>query len=262
MNNLGTISDAPPRPEHNFERAQELIAAPKKSLPLDLPGWTQRLVEQGRKKKISNPDLSRAIRIYERPAQRIPLEAFIFGATPSQEISTVLEVPVDTVRAFRELFFDVDVAFPSKLEKVDYIDQLAITATQNLNAPEAQQHIHNHDLKKAAFYLGSIYLKWQFSPEGVLEADVAQMLEIASTDMFVRGMAHRLNPIDSNSARSARECYTLLTKAAGALKVMRKDDDPTAVDAILMLLKTGPSEMDENLEAPTGVTASNINSEE
>jgi len=260
MSKSGTISDAPPRPDHRYLRARELIEAPKRKVPKDLSPWTNKLVDEGRKGTIENESLRIAVRINARPAQRLPLEAFLFSGATVEEIAQVLEMPVDAVAAFEELFFDMRAAFPSRLEKLDYIETLA-TEAKDPDRPDCQQKTFEHDLKKAAFFLGPIYVKWQFSPDGVHESDIAAMLEVASTDMFVRGLAHRLNPIDSNAARSARECYTLLTKAAGTLKAVRKGDDVTAVDALLMILKTGPAGQDANLESPEGVTTDNINEE-
>jgi len=260
MSNSGTISDAPPRPDHRYLRARELIEAPKKKVPKDLSSWTKKLVAQGRKGSIENESLRLAVRVHDRPAQRIPMEAFIFSGATHEEIAKVLELPLDAVVAFSDLFFDMATAFPSRLEKLDYIETLALAASDP-EKPDYKQLSFEHDLKKAAFFLGPIYVKWQFSPDGVEDSDIASMLEVASTDMFVRGLAHRLNPIDSNAARSARECYTLLTKAAGTLKAVRKGDDVTAVDALLMILKTGPSDRAENLSSPEGLTTDNINEE-
>jgi len=257
MSKAGTISDALPRPDHNYVRARELIESPRKKIPADLPQWSTCLVAEARAENIETEALRMALHIANRPAQRIPLESFLFSGASPEEIAEVLEIGNDVVDAFRELFFDMAAALPSKLEKIDYIDMLAIAAS-DIEAADHKQRVYEHDLKKAGFYLGPSYLKWQFSPEGIADADVTHMLEIASTDMFIRGMAHRLSPVDSNGARAARECYTLLTKAAGALKVMRKGDDPSAVDAILMLLKTGPTDRDASLMAPEGVTAADL----
>jgi len=258
MKKIGTTSDGPPRPDHNYQRALALLEKKKEKLPSDFPTWTRVLVEQGRKGKIKDQNLAHALRIAERPAQRLILEAFLFSGEKNSEIAKVLTLSEEVVTIFSELFFDVEHAFPSKLERIDYIDALSVAATKEKDEILRARYQTEYELKQAAFTIGPIYLKRQFCPGALDGEDVDQMLQIATEDMFVRGLAHRLNPIQSEAAKNAQSWYTLLAKSAATLQALRKDHAPTAVDALLMELVTGPDEEDKRLEAPEGVTVDDL----
>jgi hypothetical protein len=143
------------------------------------------------KKKKGNPDLLYAIDIYEDPYKSEVIEAFLLAQTTDKEIEQVLRVPANVCSYYRHLFFDMS-SFKDELDIESYV--------QTYDASE-----FGKDIKVCAATLGIDYLRYRFGRGSNSEVSLLSALKNMIETGYVLSKATRLNPLNSDSAKEARQ---------------------------------------------------------
>jgi hypothetical protein len=160
--------------------------------------------------------------IYEDPYKSEVLEAFLLAEATPEQIADVVRVPAPVTVAYKHLFFDRNV-FKDELDVESYVQGYP---------DDTKEHKWGKELKSCALVLGLEYLTFRFSHKEA-EIDLAGSLKNIVSGSYMLAKAARINPLDSNSSREARQWAATAMKAveiyARVRPVMEDTTDEFAV---------------------------------
>lgn len=131
--------------------------------------------------------------IYEDAYKSEVLEAFLLAGADAAFIEKILKVPAKVAAAYSQLFFDRKV----------FRDELDIEAYAQTYPQTTEAETWGHELKVCAITLGTDYLAYRFGRNEV-DLDIAEALKSMITNAFMLSKATKLNPLNSNAAKEAR----------------------------------------------------------
>lgn len=139
-----------------------------------------------------------AMDIYEDDYKREVLEAFFLANATDADIQTILRIPSAVVKEYKAIFWDSSV----------FRDELDI---------ETYAHSYTHSdygksIKISAVTLGLPYLRYRFSRGKHSEISLMDALQNMIETSFVLSQATRLNPLDSDASREARQWMAMVVK--------------------------------------------------
>lgn len=143
--------------------------------------------------------------IYENAYKSEVIEAFLLAEATPEAIFDTLKVPVAVVEVYKHLFFNRN-AFQ------DELDVEAYAQTYSEDTPEQK---YGKELKISALTLGLDYLIFRFSHKEV-DVDLSGSLKSMIANAYMLTKAAKLNPLDSNASREARQWVATATKALEA----------------------------------------------
>lgn len=177
--------------------------------------------------------------IYEDPYKSEVLEAFLLAEATPEQIEKALRVPVRVTEAYKTLFFDRSV----------FRDELDAEAYAQSYPDTTKEQKWGGDLKRSALVLGVDYLVYRFGRK-TDDLDIAGALKTMIQNAFMLSKATKLNPLNSDSAREARQWMTTGIKAMEAYVKVKPATENTD-DAFSIAL--------ENIERATNEAKSGIN---
>lgn len=182
------------------------------------------------------PEVQYAWEQYDQEEIRIILDALILGGATLSLISQTTEIPVNVLRTYCDLFFDVSV-FRNKLEKYNYV-----------NAIRDYVHPKEARLLETAITGGPEVLLWLLSPgRKTMKHTPIDVLETMMTENMYKAIAGRTAPLNSDTAKRALEHSKAAIQAAAQLQKLNPTDD---VDA-LAELKLALTHQDKTINALT-----------
>lgn len=129
--------------------------------------------------------------IYDNDYKSEVIEAFLLAGAKNNDVAAVLRVPAQVVNVYRFLFFDTEV----------FKDELDVEAyAQGYGESE-----FGKEIKVCAVTLGIDYLRYRFGRNKKHDISMVDALSSMIETGYVLSKATRLNPLDSNSAREARQ---------------------------------------------------------
>lgn len=143
--------------------------------------------------------------IYEDPYKSEVLEAFLLAEATPDLISDVLRIPAAVTQTYTELFFNRSV-FRDELDVESYVQTYPDTTKETK---------WGREVKVAALTLGVDYLVYRFAHKET-SIDLAGALKNMITTSYMLTKASKLNPLDSTSAREARQWVGVAVKALEA----------------------------------------------
>ena len=146
----------------------------------------------------TNEAVNYAIEVYEDDYKREVLEAFLLAQATNDDVESVLRVPADVTRAYRQLFWDAGV----------FKDELDIEAY----AQTYGDNDYGKEIKVCAITLGLGYLRYRFSRGQHSEISLLDALQNMIETSYVLCQATRLNPMDSNASKEARQWMSMVVK--------------------------------------------------
>lgn len=163
--------------------------------------------------------VARAIELHESAA-RDCLRGWLLACDKDEDIRERTRVPIDVLKAYRHLFFDVTV-FRDHFDLVEWAKRLANDAT---STPEGLQYVRwavMYGIEAIAYMSGlPVYL------------DARHVQEQAMIEGHFRGLAGRDAQLDSPTAREALKHRQLATSQAA---VLAKAAPPSARDFAVKL---------------------------
>jgi hypothetical protein len=155
--------------------------------------------------KDAPPAVVYAREIYEDPYKSEVMESFLLASATPQLVFDTLRIPVDVTVAYSHLFFD-RAAFRDELDVEQYAHNYPVDTAEKK---------YGKDLKEAALVLGAEYLAYRFN-RNERDLDLAGALKSMISQSFQLTRAAKLNPLDSNATREARQWVATATKALEA----------------------------------------------
>ena len=140
--------------------------------------------------------------IYENTYKCEVVEAFLLAGASAELIFTTLRVPTAVTEIYSQLFFD----------KAVFKDELDIEAYAQTYPEDTPELKWGKELKIAAITLGVDYLVYRFG-RGDKEVDMTGSLKSIILNSFMLAKATKLNPLDSNVSREARQWAATTIKA-------------------------------------------------
>lgn len=150
--------------------------------------------------------------LYSVPTACSILKGLFIAGASLEEVAEIVEVDVDTLDAFKNIFFDTKV-FKNRLLTIAYIRSL-------VSDTEADKF--NKQLLSWGYYLGSDYIAWKIgSPDKVLSTKspmdaVSEVLRDASW----RSKEHFMSELTDSQTREARAWVPQVLKSAETLHDM------------------------------------------
>ena len=173
--------------------------------------------------EIADSALVYANDIYENAYKQEVLEAFILSRATSDEIENILNVPTNVIEIYKILFFDIEI-FKDELD----IEAYAQTYVDTLDG-------FGKKLKVAAITLGKEYLFYRFC-RGTNGVDMEAALKNLIETSYMLAQATKLNPLDSNASREARQWAKLTASLIESYKKI-SDDSGASSDEFILILK-------------------------
>ena len=126
------------------------------------------------------------------------MEAFLLSKATDHDIEEVLKVPTKVIKLYRQLFWDASV----------FKDELDIEAY----AQTYERNDYGKEIKVCAITLGIGYLRYRFSRGQHSEISMLDALQNMIETSYVLCQATRLNPMDSNASKEARQWMSMVVK--------------------------------------------------
>lgn len=183
-------------------------------------------------------EVSYAKDIYEDPYKSEVLEAFLLAEAPPELIAKTLRVPVAVTQAYGALFFNRSV----------FRDELDVEAYAQNYPDTTKEQKWGRELKLGALTLGIDYLTYRFGKKSD-DLDIAGSLRTMIQNAYMLSKAVRMNPMNSDSAREARQWAATAVKAMEAYVKVKPATENTD-DAFTIAL--------ENIERATNEAKSGI----
>lgn len=152
------------------------------------------------KDETASEDVHYAADIYADTYKSEVLEAFLLARASNADIEKILRVPGKVTAIYRHLFFDLD-SFRDELDIESY------ARTYDVDP-------FGKDLKICAITLGLEYLVYRFNRGQASEVNLVDSLRTMIETGYMLSKATRLNPLDSNAAREARQWMTAAIKGS------------------------------------------------
>lgn len=180
------------------------------------------VVKTGSKHKADTKSINQikyALNIYGSDYKREVLEAFLLSRASHEEIHEVLKIPAKVIETYGLFFFNVD----------NFLDELSI-----------EEYAHSHpnpfgrELKISAITLGFDFLRFRFN-RGNSNLDFKQALTKLVETSYVIARAAKLNPIDSQVTKEARQWMAISIKALEAYAKIKPTFDEVDDDFKLIL---------------------------
>ena len=173
------------------------------------------------KKGEGSPDLKYAIDVYEDPYKSEVLEAFFLARTTDREVEQILRVPANVCSYYRYLFFDLN-SFKDELDVEAYVQTY-------------EESEFGKDIKVCAVTLGLDYLKYRFGRGEHSDVSLLTALKNMIETGYVLSKATRLNPLDSDSAREARQWMMAAIKGMDSYAKIKPMIQENANDFLIVL---------------------------
>lgn len=206
-------------PTHYMASAMRAIAADKE--PSDTR--VRELVAAIQNKRGAKASLKYALRKYNSPYQRAVMDALLFGEADYQVIQKATGIPLDAIEAYNTYLFD-DTVFEDRLDKIAWVKEKQQTT------PEEQ-----HQLLTVVMSVGVDYLVWYLTGEGTISP--VRVLQRGMVDATYRSLAHRLAPLNSDTAKHAQSWMKAAAQMAKETHAIAPQDTDDARQQLAIALR-------------------------
>lgn len=164
-----------------------------------------------------------AFDLYEDDFQRELFEGLLIGKADPSDIEEVFGIPAASQEVYKEMFFDMDNAFRTKLDLISYIE----------NYPEKW----GKDVKMRAYSFGPEFLYYTYAqviPKTKAQHDMVKRIFLSSA---YKALAVNFTGPNSKINKEAMEFTKLMLKAYEALSKYQEENSDQDTDLVKVLVK-------------------------
>lgn len=177
------------------------------------------------KKECSDDDFLYAFELFEDPTRREIVEALLVADSELQDIYNGFKIPLKTLEVYRELFFDMENAFRSDLDKVAYI--------------ESYDDPFGKELKLRSYSLGPQFIYFKYGnivPKSEEQRHLVKKMFLASA---YRAMEANFNPINSKITKASMDWSKTMMKAYEVMEKLMNEDTDQSQELVAIITKKG-----------------------
>lgn len=217
-----------PDPHHRIHAAQKALKSGKEITDTKLRDIVDALTNA----KKAKPALVYALSKFLVPYERTVMDALFLGGASTDEIFEATEIPMEAIHAYNDYIFDRTV-FRDRLERVSWVKSMC----ELIKPSEAQ-------ILMTVMAVGVRYLVWYLTGRG--KCTPAEVLRFSMNDAFMRSMAHRMLPLDSDAAKEAHNWARTAERLAKTVHQVDPQETEEAKKELFIALnhrdKTGNAE--------------------
>ncbi len=182
----------------------------------------------GDKPFVSGDTVSSAVRIYTSTLQRSILSSLLISEDCDiEDMSKITGISEETIEAFSYLFFRVNFAFSSKIDKIDYIE----TGIRYFSDENDDESLNLFLLMRWTVSLGKEFVIWKYRLLPV-EYSADRLYSVVMKEAFFYHKEKSMGNVDISLTEYLRSANTLLSSVKNSTTIKTTSEDDAGLEIL------------------------------